>query len=63
MFFIFQKWTKKMSKNEIPKKLSPKKIKNFTTRVGNFFDDFKEKLEFLLHNVVYSTYLSHKNIC
>ena len=29
-----------MSKNEIPKKLSPKKNKNFTTRVGNFLSDF-----------------------
>ena len=29
-----------MSKNEIPKKLSPKKNKNFTTHEGNFLSDF-----------------------
>ena len=29
-----------MSKNENPKKLSPKKNKNFTTHEGNFLSDF-----------------------
>ena len=34
----FQKWTKKMSKNENPKILSLKNFKIITTREGTFFN-------------------------
>ena len=37
VFSIFKKWTKKMSKNENPKKLSQKKIKkNSKTKLLNY---------------------------
>jgi len=49
-----------MSKNEIPKKLSPRKIKNFTTRVGNFFNpDFPFYLQVCNKNLDISSFLTH----
>ena len=44
VFLVFEKWTKKMSKNENPKKLSPK-ILNFLYKCL-----YKNKKRFLINN-------------
>jgi hypothetical protein len=54
---LFQKWTKKMSKIDFPKKLLSKKFKIFTTREGNFFSRFFKISQKHLHYVDKSTFL------
>ena len=42
VFWDFEKWTKKMSKNENPKKLCPKNKKIGPTCVGTLFRPFSK---------------------
>ena len=51
VFSDFEKWTKKMSKNEIPKKLCSKNKKIGPTCVGTLFRPFSENIEKSLHYV------------
>ena len=43
VFWDFEKWTKKMSKNENPKKLCPKNKKIGPTCVGTLFRPFSKE--------------------
>jgi hypothetical protein len=73
---LFQKWTKKMSKIDFPKKLSNKKIQKIPSCLKTFFCYFSKILPIPLHyvdktrnivlriiNIIYLIYINYMNVC